>query len=137
MRVAIVHSDLLASLSQSRLEEADCLLRNGHAAGAYYLAGYAVELAPKSRIARQFEADTIPDRKLVRDVFSHDLSHLASLTDLADELRRIRLNERDAGAWTTLVAWSPESRYRYTAIQDASLLVASARRMCAWMTHRA
>ncbi|NBC97239.1 MAG: hypothetical protein GVY27_12905 [Deinococcus-Thermus bacterium] len=76
-----MRSDLLASLSQSRLEEADCLLHNGHAAGAYYLAGDAIELALKSRIARQFEADTIPDRKLVREVFSHDLSRLASLTD--------------------------------------------------------
>jgi hypothetical protein len=30
-------------LSESRLEEAATLLANGHAAGAYYLAGYAVE----------------------------------------------------------------------------------------------
>lgn len=132
-----MHSDLLASLSQSRLEEADCLLHNGHAAGACYLAGYAIELALKSRIARQFERDTIPDRKLVREVFSHDLSRLASLTDLVGNLRRDKLDEMDAGAWTTLVSWSPESRYRYTASQDASVMVASARRMCAWMIRRA
>lgn len=69
-------------LSEQRLTEARSLLSSGHSDGAFYLAGYAVELALKWKVCQNFEipnlfgADT-PDifgvSILKKSVHTHDL----------------------------------------------------------------
>jgi HEPN domain-containing protein len=69
----------LRRLSRLRIHEARILLRAGGFQGAYYLAGYAVESALKACIAQQFQRHDIPDRKLVNDVYTHDMDKLLDL----------------------------------------------------------
>ena len=52
------------ALADERLEEAKALLDEGKWDGAYYLAGYAVELASKACIIKNLlETDVFPDRE--------------------------------------------------------------------------
>jgi hypothetical protein len=52
----------LKALAQAKLDDAILLFDNKRYSNAYYLAGYAIELALKACIAKQFVADTIPDK---------------------------------------------------------------------------
>lgn len=52
----------LEALSIVRLDDAKLLFQSGRYSGAYYLSGYAVELAIKACIARVFQANAIPDK---------------------------------------------------------------------------
>lgn len=78
----------LQRLTRIRLREARVLLKNGHYEGAYYLLGYAVECAFKACIARQTRRYDFPDRKLVNDIYTHDLNKLLSISGLEPEHRR-------------------------------------------------
>jgi HEPN domain-containing protein len=99
-------------LAEIRLVEARLPLENGFPSGAYYLAGYAVECVLKARIAAQFRADEIPDRRLVERVHVHDLSKLLSLAGLEDELEaEMNTNPDLHERWTVVKEWSERARY--------------------------
>mgnify|MGYP005822863679 CR=1 FL=1 len=111
-------------LAQSRLDEARLLLANGFSSGAYYLSGYAIECALKARIAAQFRANEIPDRRLVDRVHVHDLSKLLSLAGLEDELEAEM--ETDQGlreGWRTITKWSERARYEIWTLESASAIL--------------
>ena len=55
------------------------LLQAGRYSAAYYLAGYAIELGIKARIASVFQADMIPEKSFVNAVYSHKLDDLVGL----------------------------------------------------------
>ena len=59
--MAAVSAIHLRNLAACRAEEAQALLQLGHHAGAYYLAGYALECGLKALIANGFEAGKIPE----------------------------------------------------------------------------
>jgi len=89
------------------------LLSAGCYAGAYYLAGYALECALKACIARQVKAFDFPNKQLAIDCYTHNLVKLPSTANLKDALNQqenaddpFRLN------WSTAKAWSEEARYR-------------------------
>ena len=66
-------------LAQVRLDEAKVLLDVGKWGGAYYLAGYAVELALKACIIRTLMAtDAFPDRGVLEELL-HALHRKARL----------------------------------------------------------
>ena len=69
----------LEALSKVRLDDAMALFQHGQYSGAYYLSGYAVELAIKACIAKTFQANTIPDKDFVRLSYSHNLKELIGL----------------------------------------------------------
>src|SRR6185436_11049822 len=72
-RCSSAHSRSAARrLAEERLAEATELLKTRHWSGAYYLAGYAAELALKAVIAGQFVAGAIPDKRLVNAVYTHN-----------------------------------------------------------------
>ncbi len=48
-------------LAAAKCEDATLLLAHARFSSAYYLAGYALELALKACIAKQFAAEVIPD----------------------------------------------------------------------------
>ncbi len=61
-------------LAEERLEEAKALLSLGKWGGAYYLAGYAVELALKACIIKRIMAtDAFPEKEFSRNCYTHDL----------------------------------------------------------------
>src|SRR5215470_3829484 len=72
----------LKGLSRTRLSEAVVLLEAGQYAGAYYLAGYAVECALKACIARKTRRYDFPDRKRAQDSWTHDLTLLIQTAGL-------------------------------------------------------
>ena len=53
----------LQAIARERLGDAQALLRESRWSAAYYLAGYAIELALKACIANQFLAGQIPDKR--------------------------------------------------------------------------
>ena len=114
----------LAFLAKERLREAKVLLHAGCWSGAYYLAGYAVELAFRRGSPRRSGQRSFPN--FVQRIYSHKLSDLVSLAGL-----KARLEERSAkelpfaDSWETVLQWSEQSRYRVTDQLDAETLVAA------------
>jgi len=103
----------LKQLAKLRIEEAKSLLDNGSYSGAYYLAGYSIECALKACIAKQIKANTIPDKKLILDFYTHNLKDLIKLADLEnDRMIFANTNANFAINWTTLIEWNETSRYK-------------------------
>jgi HEPN domain-containing protein len=75
-------------ITELRLEESRALLAAGFSEGAYYLAGYAVECALKSCIAKRTREHDFPDKKLVNDSHTHDLTKLLQLAELKVNLEQ-------------------------------------------------
>ncbi len=102
----------LIAMAGAKIADARLLFDNGRLPNAYYLAGYAVELMLKAILAKRFKAETIPNKKLVNDLYSHDLKSLQKLAGL--DSRRTEAEDRDpvlAAFWQTVFAWNEGSRY--------------------------
>lgn len=117
-------------LSRMRLAEANILLSNGHYAGAFYLAGYAVECALKAKIATIFCAYDIPDPSVVKSVYTHNLQELMKLAALKAAFDKALVgNDQLAANWNAIVGvdgWNEESRYNEViSKQQAKMLVAA------------
>jgi HEPN domain-containing protein len=69
----------LIELAEAKLQDAKLLLGTGRAANVYYLAGYAVELMLKAILSGRFRENTLPDRALINQLYSHDLAKLTRL----------------------------------------------------------
>jgi hypothetical protein len=102
----------LQRLSRIRQREARALLRGRQFAGAYYLAGYAVECALKACIAKQTRRYDFPDKDLAQKAHAHDLPGLLSLGGLRKEFDKalaadpaLQLN------WAVVKDWKPSVRY--------------------------
>jgi HEPN domain-containing protein len=114
----------LKALSVAKLSDAQLLFAHERWSNAYYLAGYAVELAFKACLAGQFIADAIPDRKLVTDLHTHDLSKLVSLAGLQTALKQRQDQDVEfAQNWGLTAQWKPDSRYEIRDRSAADYLV--------------
>lgn len=114
----------LQELSRVRLKEAKGLLTLGFYDGAYYLAGYAVECALKSCIAKQTQRYEFPDNKKVSESWKHDLPKLVILAGLKDVLRERSDKDGEFQTnWDIVRAWSTESRYRRNHPRSAHELI--------------
>jgi hypothetical protein len=102
----------LRALAISKRNDAELLFQNARHSNAYYLFGYAVEIAIKARISRLFRAETLPDRKLVNATYTHNLNDLIGTAGLAEELRN-RRNGSPAfdSHWSTVADWNETTRY--------------------------
>lgn len=114
----------LLQLADAKLSDAKFLLEHHRAGNAYYLAGYAIELLLKAVLATRFQANTIPSKELVRDMFTHDLSRLLNLADL----RRNLAEKQDAdpefrARWEIVLKWTEASRYEAVDERSATELI--------------
>jgi hypothetical protein len=76
------------------------------------MAGYAVECALKSCIAKRICRHDFPDRKLINDSYTHDLGKLISIADLKSGLEAARALDKNFGLnWEIVRDWSEEDRY--------------------------
>ena len=66
----------LERLAQIRLEDALFLFAANRSSSAYYLAGYAVELALKACIAKLIQPNVIPDKAFINAIYTHKLDSL-------------------------------------------------------------
>ena len=119
-------------LAEQRLDEAKALLDLGKWGGAYYLAGYVVELALKACIIKTLMAtDAFPDKEFSKNCYTHDIEKLVGLARL-DQARKTATNvDQDLlNNWALAGEWSEEKRYHridkdeadalYNAIADAA-----------------
>jgi HEPN domain-containing protein len=118
----------LEKLAAWRLDEAGALFEAGLYSGSYYLGGYSVEFALKACIASSFQANTIPELRLVREVHTHDLSNLVKLAQLEPELREhVREDIAFARNWEIVRVWTESARYRSIDAELAGLFLEALR----------
>lgn len=102
----------LQALAQAKLDDAQLLFEHARFSNSYYLAGYAVEIGLKACIARQVNAETIPDKYFLNNVLKHEFLKLIALAGLATALKEQQ--DRDpsfAAKWAIVSEWSPDARY--------------------------
>jgi HEPN domain-containing protein len=128
----IVTRDEFKEMAEQRQGEAKILLDQGKWDGAYYLAGYAVELALKACIIKVLLAtDAFPDREFSKNCYTHSLERLLGLAKLDADLIIARHADPDLNTnWLVALGWSEERRYHrmeraeaealYNAIADGS-----------------
>jgi HEPN domain-containing protein len=110
--VADMNRSDLQLLADLRAEDAKILLDARRFAGAYYLAGYAVECALKACITKQIREFDFPDKKLITESYSHDLTKLLRLSGIGHlHDAEIKTNAAFENNWLVVKDWSEESRY--------------------------
>lgn len=94
------------------LRSASALIASREYSSAFYLAGLSVECALKAKIASRFLASDIPDKRLVMDVYDHDLSKLLSYAQLSDKLVADGVLKPKLNAnWNLVKTWTVNARY--------------------------
>ena len=84
-------------------------------AGAYYLAGYAVECALKACIARSTLAHDFPQKTRVLESYTHDLSKLLRTAGLERPFDQAAAASPTLDRnWTIVKDWKETSRYDST-----------------------
>lgn len=102
----------LQEISRIRLKEASILLKSGYYAGAYYLAGYCIECAIKSCIAKQIKQHEFPDKNLANRAWIHNLEQLIATAGLSLELHsEMKSNKNLQLNWAIVKDWNEASRY--------------------------
>lgn len=116
----------LQQLAQIRFDDAVLLLKSGRASSAYYLAGYAAELALKACISKLMQANTIPDKAFINAIYVHKLENLLSTSGLKPQFDKdCKADSALAANWGIANNWSEESRYEvWDPISAATLLQA-------------
>ena len=121
--MAEIQKARLVELSDAKLQDAKLLLQAGSGGNAYYLAGYAVELMLKAILSSQFKADTLPDKALLNDVFTHNFPELVNLCHLKDDLQARQRPMLNSGIWQIALSWKETSRYGEFGVNEAADLI--------------
>jgi hypothetical protein len=115
----LVTKDELIALTEVRVQEASVLGRAGFVLGASYLLGYALECAIKAILAGTFRAHTIPDKRFVLNIHTHELPALVAHANLSIALQeRIKADQAFAANWNVVRTWSEEIRYQVAPVMD-------------------
>jgi hypothetical protein len=115
----------LRQLAEDRILDAACLLAGGRWAGAYYLAGYAVECGLKACIMAHVEAigAIFQDRKFSEKCWTHDLEELLKLANLKPTLDAdAAANAVLAANWAVAKDWRETSRYEQRTQPEAQAM---------------
>jgi HEPN domain-containing protein len=121
--VADVNRVDFQNLARIRIKEAKALLAENCYDGAYYLAGYSVECALKSCIAKLTKEHDFPDKDFVNESWTHDLKRLVKVAGLEkDRERRAREDKEFELKWGVVKDWSEASRYRLAGEKEARQL---------------
>jgi hypothetical protein len=116
----------LKTLSQARIDDAIVLYQAGKFSSAYYLAGYAIELAIKACISDLFHSGVIPDKGLVNATYVHDIEKLINTAGLKPILQeQLKQDSQFAAYWGIACKWNEQSRYCVTDSVTATHLIAS------------
>lgn len=129
----------LKTLALERLKEAECLIANGHVSGAYYIGGYAIELALKAVVCKKlaieiFEKEEVP-RHIAKSFMIHDLSDLVILAGLANDMEtNCRADDGFQICWSVVSDWSEQRRYEMAcSAENAKLFVFSIKIVIKWL----
>jgi HEPN domain-containing protein len=116
-----VNRTQLRQLAEDRILDAELLLAGGRWAGAYYMAGYAVECGLKACIMAHVEANgaIFQDKKFSEKCWTHDFEDLIDLANLEQIL------DADTAAnanWIKAYDWNEASRYEQKSQLEAQTL---------------
>ena len=107
----MIATKALRAIARARLRAAQVLLRARRFDGAYYLAGYAIELALKARICRTLKWRGFPESagefKGFQSLRTHDLEVLLAFSGTV-----ARVRARCSAEWNAVIKWNPEKRYQ-------------------------
>lgn len=89
--------------------------------GAYYLSGYAVELALKACIIKLLlSRDVFPEKDFSKGCYSHNIRGLLKVADLeAVFLAAAATDPALAAHWAVAAGWSEQKRYHRTSEAEA------------------
>ena len=97
-------------LADLRYEEACSLFNNKMWNGAFYLAGYSIELLLKARICKNlgidnfFEFDLPVKQEFYRVFKNHNIRELMMLTGIYDEFVRLEIQDKDfVNQWSRVI----------------------------------
>jgi hypothetical protein len=117
----------MRAIARARVRDAQALLSARRFDGAYYLAGYAIELALKARICRTLRWAGFPETSKeftgLQSLRTHDLEILLRFSGVEAPIQATRKKE-----WSVVVKWNPEKRYQpmgQSAAQEATDMVTS------------
>lgn len=116
------------SLADVRIDEAGVLLAAGRWAGAYYLAGYAVECALKACILARVERTGVlfEDKKFSEKCWTHNFEVLLEAAELeATRNTEAAANQKFDTHWRFAWRWKEDARYRFISQIDAESLFAA------------
>ena len=127
----------ITDLADKRLKEAELLHVNGMDEGAFYLAGYTVELMLKAQICRNLDIDNFyvkPIKTGKQAFFTHELDQLLTLSGLRTILdNEVLTNELLSDSWTDICTWSEEKRYVSTiSRQETANFLSSIKLFLTW-----
>lgn len=101
----------LQAIARARLRDAQVLLKGKRFDGAFYLSGYAVELALKARICRTLKWRDFPQSgrefEDFRSLRTHNLEVLLKFSGVEERIRA-----KHAAEWNVVAGWDPEKRYQ-------------------------
>jgi len=99
-------------LANDRIADAKALLVAKRWAGAYYLAGYAVECALKACIAELMKAEEFPDKTFAEKCWTHNLPLLFGPAGLKTDFDAALKDSSDLrDNWDTVKDWNESRRY--------------------------
>ncbi len=114
----------LENLAEMRLGDANLLLQNQRASSAYYLAGYAMDLALKVCISKQIQSAVIPDKAFINEIYTHKLDKLLGLAGLRTQFDSdSRINPQLDANWAIVTKWDEQSRYKLWDPLEAESLI--------------
>lgn len=100
----------IRNIANSRLKDAQVLLKNRRYSGAIYVCGYAIELGLKNQICKTLKWSEYPPGgkfKNYQSFKTHDLETLLSLSGKEQKIKSSLFAE-----WSIVSQWKPESRYQ-------------------------
>ena len=100
------------SLAVERLGDANALLTAGRYAGAYYMAGYAVECALKACISRKTNQDDFPPQT-TKGYYTHEINALRKTAGLDGDFEQEAKGDQVFETyWNVASAWTEKTRYQ-------------------------
>src|SRR5712691_5211987 len=96
----------LKKIARARILDAECLFAGGRYDSAFYLCGYAVEIALKARICRTLKWPEYRYSNPYQSFKTHDLQTLLGLSGM-----ELKVKSQFRGEWSTVSKWNVECRY--------------------------
>lgn len=112
-------------LAIKRIIEAEILLKNNQFSGAYYLAGYSIELALKACYCKSVPEKSFPPKKDVYDkLYKHDLGGLLVVSGILTQFNEnLEKSDMYKVNWETVKDWNEQSRYAVMLEKDARPII--------------
>jgi len=116
----------IIKIADTRLKEAKSLLNDGHYSGAFYLAGYSIELYLKAKICQNFGINDLFAKdcnnnikgvnEMRKAVKIHNLAVLLAFSGLNPKYEKLKDDTKNSQMFVNvsfvMTEWSEEERYK-------------------------